>query len=110
MKCQKCGSEVPAGAKFCNECGAKIEQVALFKDDETKSTESYECESCGNLIPNNSVFCPICQAFQKNKFTPTGEAEKTTEKKAYISHSTFLHCFADSFDFMRRCRNGYFAS
>lgn len=81
MKCQKCGAEIPAGSKFCNECGAKIEQVALFKDDESKNTELCKCESCGNIIPNNSVFCPICQAFQKNKFTPTGEAEKTTEKK-----------------------------
>lgn len=81
MKCQKCGAEVPDGAKFCNECGAKIEQVALFKDDESKNTEPCKCESCGNIIPNNSVFCPICHTYQKNKFTPTGEAEKTTEKK-----------------------------
>lgn len=81
MKCQKCGSEVPDGAKFCNECGAKIEQAALFKDDESKNTEPCKCESCGNIIPNNSVFCPICHTYQKNKFSPTGEAEKTTEKK-----------------------------
>lgn len=81
MKCQKCGAEVPAGAKFCNECGAKIEQVALFKDDESKNTESYECENCGNLIPNNSVFCPVCHASQINKFKPTDDAEKTTDKK-----------------------------
>lgn len=81
MKCQKCGSEVPTGSKFCNECGAKIEQVALFKDDESKNTEPCKCESCGNIIPNNSVFCPICHTYQKNKFSPTGEAEKTTEKK-----------------------------
>ena len=51
MKCQKCGAEVPDGAKFCNECGAKIEQVALFKDDESKNTEPCKCESCGNIIP-----------------------------------------------------------
>ena len=81
MKCPKCGAEIPAGSKFCNECGTKIEQVALFKDDESKNTEPCKCESCGNIIPNNSVFCPICHKYQKNKFSPTGEAEKTTEKK-----------------------------
>lgn len=81
MKCQKCGAEVPDGAKFCNECGAKIEQVALFKDDESKNTEPCKCESCGNIIPNNSVFCPICHTYQKNKFTPTGDVEKTSDKK-----------------------------
>lgn len=81
MKCQKCGAEIPAGSKFCNECGTKIEQVALFKDSESESTESYECENCGNLIPNNSVFCPVCHASQINKFKPTDDAEKTTDKK-----------------------------
>lgn len=81
MKCQKCGAEVPDGAKFCNECGAKIEQVALFKDDESKNTDPCKCESCGNIIPNNSVFCPICHTYQKNKFTPTGDVEKTSDKK-----------------------------
>jgi hypothetical protein len=81
MKCPKCGAEIPAGSKFCNECGTKIEQVALFKDDESKNTEPCKCESCGNIIPNNSVFCPICHTYQKNKFSPTGEAEKTTKKK-----------------------------
>lgn len=108
MKCPKCGAEIPAGSKFCNECGTKIEQVALFKDDESKNTEPCKCESCGNIIPNNSVFCPICHTYQKNKFSPTGEAEKRL-KKAYISHSTFLHCFADSFDIDRHCGNCHFA-
>ena len=81
MKCQKCGAEIPAGSKFCNECGAKIEQVALFKDDESKNTEPCKCESCGNIIPNNSVFCPICHTYQKNKFNPTGDVEKKADKK-----------------------------
>ena len=41
MKCQKCGAEVPAGSKFCNLCGEKIEQVALFKDNEQVNKELY---------------------------------------------------------------------
>ena len=108
MKCQKCGAEVPAGAKFCNECGEKIEQVALFKDDESKNTESYECENCGNLIPNNSVFCPVCHASQINKFNLRTMLKKRLTK-TYISYSTFLHCFADSFDIDRHCGNCHFA-
>ena len=43
MKCQKCGTEIPAGSKFCNECGTKIEQIALFKDSESESTDPYKC-------------------------------------------------------------------
>lgn len=71
---KKCGAEVPVGAKFCNECGAKIEQVALFKDDESKNTEPCKCESCGNIIPNNSVFCPICHTYQKKQIQPYGRS------------------------------------
>lgn len=89
MKCQKCGSEVPAGSKFCNECGAKIEQVALFKDSEPESTESYKCGECGKIIPNNSVFCPECHAYQKNKFKPTSDTEKSSDKKPIYRTSHF---------------------
>lgn len=44
MRCQKCGAEVPAGSKFCNVCGEKIEQVALFKDNEPVDKELYSAK------------------------------------------------------------------
>ncbi len=91
MKCQKCGSEVPAGSKFCNECGAKIEQVALFKDIEPESKEPYKCKKCGKIIPSNSVFCPECHTYQKNNFKPTsdGDTEKSPDKKPIYLQSKF---------------------
>lgn len=89
MKCQKCGAEIPAGSKFCNECGTKIEQVALFKDIEPESKEPYKCEKCGKIIPSNSVFCPECHAYQKNKFNPTSDTEKSSDKKPIYRNSHF---------------------
>lgn len=89
MKCPKCGAEIPAGSKFCNECGAKIEQVALFKDSEPESIESYKCGECGKIIPSNSVFCPECHAYQKNKFKPTSDTEKSSDKKPIYRTSHF---------------------
>ena len=89
MKCQKCGSEIPAGSKFCNECGAKIEQVALLKDSEPESTEPYKCEKCGKIIPSNSVFCPECHTYQKNNFKPTSDTEKSPDKKPIYLQSKF---------------------
>jgi hypothetical protein len=89
MKCPKCGAEIPASLKFCNECGAKIEQVALFKDSEPESTESYKCGECGKIIPSNSVFCPECHAYQKNKFKPTSDTEKSSDKKPVYRNSHF---------------------
>lgn len=89
MKCQKCGSEVPAGSKFCNECGTKIEEIALFKDSKPENAEPYKCEKCGNMIPSNSVFCPQCHAYQKNKFKPTSAPEKPSDKKPIYRTSHF---------------------
>lgn len=89
MKCPKCGAEIPAGSKFCNECGTKIEQIALFKDSESESTESYKCGECGKIIPSNSVFCPECHAYQKNKFKPTSDTEKSSDKKPIYRTSHF---------------------
>lgn len=89
MKCQKCGSEVPTGSKFCNECGTKIEQIALFKNSKPENAEPYKCEKCGNIIPSDSVFCPECHAYQKNKFKPTSGTEKSSDKKPIYRTSHF---------------------
>lgn len=89
MKCQKCGAEIPAGSKFCNECGTKIEQIALFKDSKPENAEPYKCEKCGNMIPSDSVFCPQCHAYQKNKFKPTSDTEKSSDKKPIYRTSHF---------------------
>ncbi len=89
MKCQKCGTEIPAGSKFCNECGAKIEQVALFKDSKPENAEPYKCEKCGKIIPSNSVFCPECHTYQKNNFKPTSDTEKSPDKKPIYLQSKF---------------------
>lgn len=89
MKCPKCGAEIPAGSKFCNECGTKIEQIALFKDSKPENAEPYKCEKCGNMIPSNSVFCPQCHAYQKNEFKPTSDFEKSPDKKPIYRTSHF---------------------
>jgi membrane protease subunit (stomatin/prohibitin family) len=47
INCPKCGKSVPADAKFCSYCGAKIE-------------ESFKCPECGKDIPRDSKFCPNC--------------------------------------------------
>ena len=46
--CPKCGASIPAGSKFCLECGEKVEKV-----------------------PDNMITCPECgQAVVKGKFCP----------------------------------------
>lgn len=108
MKCQKCGAEIPAGSKFCNECGAKIEQVALFKDDESKTQNPASVKVAVTSYRIIQYFAQYVKRFKKTN-SPLREKLKKRLKKAYISHSTFLHCFADSFDIDRHCGNCHFA-
>jgi class 3 adenylate cyclase/tetratricopeptide (TPR) repeat protein len=45
MRCLKCQFEIPEGAKFCNECGSKLEIA---------------CSSCGKINPLSNKFCSEC--------------------------------------------------
>ena len=49
--CSACGATIPAGSKFCPECGAKQNAGAF-------------CTSCGKEIPAGTKFCPECGAKQ----------------------------------------------
>ena len=49
--CTACGAAIPAGSKFCPECGAK-QNAGGF------------CTSCGTAIPAGTKFCPECGAKQ----------------------------------------------
>jgi len=49
QKCQKCGSPVTPGMKFCESCGAKIEPLTA-------------CPKCGGVLLPNMKFCEICGA------------------------------------------------
>lgn len=62
-KCPKCGNSLPANAKFCLECGTKIEALA---DNEMicpkcgkKTPKGKFCMECGQPLANR---CPNCGA------------------------------------------------
>ena len=73
--CPNCKAEVPAGAKFCLECGTKIE---VLGNDEMicpacgKKTHKgkfcmecgaplvHKCPKCGTELPASAKFCPEC--------------------------------------------------
>lgn len=51
MYCPTCNQEIPANAKFCNECGAKIEHTG-------KTCPNVKCKRSG--LPMEAVYCPNC--------------------------------------------------
>lgn len=52
-QCLNCKSLIDDGAKFCPECGIKVENVR-------------RCVKCGKEIDEDSIFCPYCGIQQKN--------------------------------------------
>lgn len=62
MKCSNCGEEIPAGSKFCQECGTPVPQVKT-------------CIACGAELPLASKFCQECGAKQE---VESGENLSTT--------------------------------
>jgi len=47
LHCSKCNSSIPAGSKFCLNCGEQVK------------TELY-CQNCGEKIPSSAKFCNNC--------------------------------------------------
>jgi len=54
MECQSCNAEMPAGGKFCPECGAS-------------SANTTPCTHCGEHNQSNSTFCAGCGKPLKSK-------------------------------------------
>ena len=46
MQCQRCGTENPADAVFCKQCGMKL--------------SAGTCPACGKTLPENARFCSFC--------------------------------------------------
>lgn len=63
VPCPSCGKPNPAGTKFCNECGAKIQ------------TETVPCVKCGTPLREGAKFCNECGAKQEKAKCPNCQAE-----------------------------------
>lgn len=74
-KCPSCGAAVSANAKFCSECGSKIERLQeneiICPACGQKTTKGKFCQECGASlirkcpkcdveVPSTSKFCPEC--------------------------------------------------
>ncbi len=67
MKCPKCQSENPEGAKFCNECGNSLDIM---------------CPKCSKANPPGSKFCNECgQKLEKEEAVERKEPSTEGERK-----------------------------
>ncbi|CAN7323247.1 AAA family ATPase [Cupriavidus necator] len=58
MRCASCGFENPAGAKFCEECGAKLVRVCPACGQEASASARF-CSECGAPLTPLSAAPPI---------------------------------------------------
>lgn len=54
--CDKCNAEVPAGQKFCSNCGNQIRTEEQVQAAEGKKT----CATCGEVVDASQNFCNKC--------------------------------------------------
>ena len=72
-KCTKCGAARPANAKFCLECGEKVDSADTIVCPECGNTVAKgkfcsecghkfitACPKCGTAVTNSAKFCPEC--------------------------------------------------
>jgi len=65
FSCPKCGGANEPSAKFCHECGAKMDV----------STAKVPCVKCGAPLPEGTKFCNECGAKQEKQSCPDCKAE-----------------------------------
>ena len=84
MKCEKCNAELLDNAKFCIECGTKVEK------------QTY-CVNCGALLPQGAKFCGSCGYkidvdFMEQSVSSENEPVSKTEKAVILRKNREL-CF-----------------
>ena len=61
--CSNCGHQLADGAKFCYECGTKVNLSATSQEEQRKTVydgEIHKCPNCGEVINSFVSICPAC--------------------------------------------------
>ena len=91
MNCSSCGEDV-GEAKFCPQCGAKVEEILVAEETPREvSTEKY-CPEC-DVIVAEANFCPECGG--KTEIVPEKTAETKVEKQAHYTSKYSIQSFLD---------------
>ncbi len=105
MKCPECQFEVPVDAKFCNECGHKIE-IACPLCNKKNPFNSKFCIECGNhlspSVPQHPEELSFDEKLKKiQKYLPKGLTKKVLSQKNRIEGErkqvTVMFCDMEGF-------------
>ena len=82
MQCPNCQFENPVDAKFCNECGRKLELVCT-QCNKTNPPGSKFCNECGHNL-NGLIHPPALDYAEPQSYTPKYLAEKILKTRSSI--------------------------
>lgn len=71
--CKNCGASLKEGAKFCQECGEKTENIE-------KEVELNYCPNCGSELQNGAVYCEECGVNIENPEMRPANGESLIQK------------------------------
>lgn len=84
MQCNRCGSTIKEGLKFCTKCGAELD---LTQTTEIVDIEKRYCTNCGKLVENGS-FCTNCGA--KINDSVGVEAKENNKKRSRFQNKKII--------------------
>ena len=105
MKCPECQFEVPVDAKFCNECGHKIEITCPLCNKKNPFNSKF-CIECGNhlspSVPQHPEELSFDEKLKKiQKYLPKGLTKKVLSQKNRIEGErkqvTVMFCDMEGF-------------
>lgn len=82
MQCPQCQFENVDGAKFCNECGCKLE-VSCSKFGKPNPPGSKFCNECGHELKEISTAAPVDYS-KPQSYTPKFLADKILTARSSI--------------------------
>jgi class 3 adenylate cyclase len=100
MKCQECGQESRAGARFCEQCGVAVPSRCPACREVVASTAKF-CHRCGAAISRGDA-----DATQGGKPIPSAPVDATTSSAGLGDRRHAVVLFADIVGYTAMCAGG----
>ena len=97
MFCKNCGAQIPDSAKFCTECGRKIEQEPIRKNPQRPKPKPHPIPWWGWALLIIGIVFAIGKGVLGDVIAPTPESRVTVENPIDVEYSG-CHIKAKTFD------------
>lgn len=99
--CSSCGHQLAEDAKFCSECGAKVNAPGSAQSDQRKSVydgEIHKCPNCGDILDAYESVCSAC-GYEQRGSRATSAVQELAVKLQQIEETRLSSKKHSAFDF-----------